>query len=65
MNRTSKIRQTHNEELESACASNNVSFNSMKILLEAEKTKKILKRNAQIFQSIDKEIDKALDNESR
>jgi hypothetical protein len=65
MNRISKIRQAHNEELEFSCNSNKVSFTSIQALLEAEKTKKLLKRNAQIFQSIDKEIDKALDNESR
>ena len=65
MNRISKIRQTHNEELESSCRKNNVSFTSIQKLLEAEKTKKLLKRYALIQSNIDKEINNALDNENR
>ncbi len=65
MSRISKIRQTHNEELEISCRKNNVSFTSIQKLLEAEKTKKLLKRNALIQSNIDKEIDNALDNENK
>jgi hypothetical protein len=65
MNRISKLRQTHNEELDKHCLSNKVSLTSMQKLLEAEKTKKLLKRNALIQQSIDKEIDNSIENENR
>lgn len=65
MSRITKIRQVHNEELENSCKKNNVSFTSIQKLLEAEKTKKLLKRNALIQSNIDKEIDNAIDNENR
>ena len=55
----------HNEELESSCRKNDVSFISIQKLLEAEKTKKLLKRNALIQNNIDKEINNAIDNENR
>jgi len=61
MSRISKIRQAHNQELEIACKKNQVSLTSVQKLLEAEKTKKLLKRNALIQQTIDKEIDNALE----
>jgi hypothetical protein len=65
MNRISKIRRFHNEELESVCKSNKVAFTSMQKLLEAEKTKKLLKRNALVQQNIDSEIDKAIEDENK
>ena len=65
MNRISKIRQFHNEELENACDLNKVAFTSMQRLLDAEKTKKLLKRNALVQQNIDSEIDKAIENENK
>ncbi len=65
MNRISHIRKVHNEILEKSCVENNVSFNSIQKLLDAEKTKKLLKRNALIQQNIDKEIDNAIENENR
>ena len=65
MSRISEIRQNHNVELEKYCKFNKVTFTSVQKLLEAEKTKKILKRNALIQQSIDKEIDNAIENENR
>jgi hypothetical protein len=64
MNRISKIRQQQAEELEKHCRKNNISFISMQKLLEAEKTKKLLKRNALVQQNIDKEIDNAIENEN-
>jgi hypothetical protein len=36
----------------------------MQKLLDAEKTKKLLKRNALVQQNIDKEIDNAIENEN-
>jgi hypothetical protein len=65
MNRISKIKQIHNEELEASCKKNNVSFTSVQLLLEAEKTKKLLKRNSLIQTNIDKEINNALDDENK
>jgi len=42
-----------------------VSFKSIQRLLQFEKTKKLLKRNAMLQQGIDKEIDNAIENENR
>jgi hypothetical protein len=64
MSRINKIRQHHSEELEKHCRKNNISFVSIQKLLEAEKTKKLLKRNALVQQNIDKEIDNAIENEN-
>lgn len=44
MSRISNLRQVHNEELEKHCKSNKVALTSVQKLLEAEKTKKLLKR---------------------
>ncbi|MDB5056436.1 MAG: hypothetical protein JWM44_4486 [Bacilli bacterium] len=65
MSRISQIVQLHNSELEKHCLQNQVEFSSVSKLLEAEKTKKLLKRNSLMQQNIDREIDNALDNENR
>ena len=65
MNRISKIKFNQNKELESFCISNNVDLKSLELLLEAERTKKLLKRNALIQSNIDKEINNAIENENR
>ena len=65
MSRISNLRQSHNEELEKHCNINNVSLLSVQKLLEAEKTKKLLKRNSLIQLNIDKEINNAIENENR
>lgn len=65
MTRLIELRQTQNEELEKHCILNKVSITSVQKLLEGEKTKKLLKRNALIQQNIDKEIDKEIENENR
>lgn len=65
MNRIQNLKETHNEELEKSCQVNQVAFTSIQKLLEAEKTKKLLKRNALIQQTIDKEIENSLENENR
>jgi hypothetical protein len=65
MSRISKLRDLHNKELEKYCRINNVSIISVQKLLESEKTKKLLKRNALIQQSIDNEIDKSIENENK
>lgn len=65
MSRINELRQRHNEELEKLCVKNKILLSSVQRLLEAEKTKKLLKRNALIQQQIDKEIDNSIDNENR
>jgi hypothetical protein len=64
MSRIDEIKQSHAEELEKQCRKNQVSFISVEKLLEAEKTKKLLKRNALIQQTIDKEIENSIENEN-
>jgi len=64
MSRIDKIKQNHSEELEKQCRKNHVSYISVEKLLEAEKTKKLLKRNALIQQTIDKEIENSIENEN-
>lgn len=64
MNRIDAIKQSHAEELEKQCRKNQVSFLSVVKLLEAEKTKKLLKRNALIQQTINKEIENSIENEN-
>lgn len=65
MSRISNLRQAYNEELEKHCKSNYIDLTSVQKLLDAEKTKKLIKRNALIQQNIDKEIDNAIENENR
>ena len=65
MSKITDLKQLLNEKLEKHCKSNNVALTSVQKLLEAEKTKKLLKRNALIQQSIDKEIDNTIENENR
>ena len=64
MSRIEKIKQNHAEELENQCRKNQVSYISIQKLLDAEKTKKLLKRNSLIQQTIDKEIENSIDNEN-
>jgi hypothetical protein len=64
MSRVNDLKADHTRYLEDLCIESYVEFSSLQNLLEAERTKKLLKRNALIQQNIDKEIDNALDNES-
>lgn len=64
MSKIDTIKKTHSEKLELQCKKHHVSIISVEKLLEAEKTKKLLKRNALIQQTIDKEIENSLDNEN-
>lgn len=57
MSRISELRETHNSQLMKYCKLYNVSFESMLKLLEAEKTRKLLKRNSLIQNTIDREIE--------
>jgi hypothetical protein len=65
MNSILEIRRSHDTELERVCRKYLISFASIQILLDAEKTKKLLKRSALIQTSIDREINGAIENENR
>ncbi|GGH72704.1 hypothetical protein HNQ91_003496 [Filimonas zeae] len=65
MSHIKTIRKQYADELEKHCIENKVSFMSIQKLLEAEKTKKLLKRNALVQHNIDKEIDNAIENENK
>jgi len=57
MTRISDLRTSHNSELKKYCDMHNVQYDSMLKLLEAEKTRKLLKRNALIQHTIDREME--------
>lgn len=50
--------------LQEQCLKKNVDFDSIQKLLEAEKVKKLQKRNHYIQQTINSEIEKAIGNEN-
>ncbi len=60
-----KIKKKHIEELNSICKENGVDLKSMDKLLQSERLKKLQKRNHYIHQTIDSEIEKALENENK
>ena len=63
MKNINDIKFSHDEELEKQTRKHGISFISIQKLLQAEKTKKLLKRNALIQQTIDKEITNSLGDE--
>ena len=62
--RAEEIKMNQLLELEEQCLINGVSFDSMKKLLDSEKSKKLQKRNHYIQQTIEGEIEKLLDHEN-
>jgi Small protein found in certain Dnd DNA modification systems len=60
---TLKNKQT--EELKSICDKNGIDFKSMNKLVQSERLKKLQKRNHYIHQTIDSEIEKAIENENK
>ena len=62
--RVEEIKMNQMIELEEQCLKNGVSFDSMKKLLDSEKSKKLQKRNHYIQQTIEGEIEKLLDHEN-
>jgi len=58
-----KANQLH--ELEEQCLMHGVNFDSMKKLLNSEKSKKLQKRNHYIQQTIESEIEKSLNHENK
>ena len=58
------IKNKQIEELKSICQSNDIDFKVMEKLLQAERVKKLRRRNHYIQQTIDSEIEKIIDNEN-
>jgi len=65
MNRITRLRQSYMSLLDKYCIQNKVDVQSIKRLLDLEKTKKLMKRNVVIQQNIDKEIENAIGNDNR
>jgi len=59
------IKNKQLEELQLHCKKNGIVFQSIEKLLQAEKMKKLRKRNHYIQQTIDSEIKKAIENENK
>jgi len=62
--RVEEIKKNQLYELEEQCLINGVSFDSMKELLNSEKSKKLQRQNQNIQQTIEGEIEKSLDHEN-
>jgi dihydroorotase len=60
---TLKMKQL--EELKAICKENGVDFFSMSNLIQSERLKKLQKRNHYIHQTINSEIEKAIENENK
>lgn len=65
MNRIDRLKKDYERELEKYCEKNSVNFISVQKLLEAERNKKLLKRNGLLQQHIDKEITNSIEDENR
>lgn len=63
--RIEEIKANQSHELEKQCMINGVKFESMRKLLNSEKSKKLQKRNHYILQTIDSEIEKSLYHENK
>ena len=62
--RVEKIKANQLLELEELCLINGVNFDSMKKLLNSEKSKKLQRQNQNIQQTIESEIEKSLGHEN-
>lgn len=65
MNNILSTKKKQIEDLKSTCEKNGVDYKSMDKLIQAERLKKLQKRNHYIQQTIDSEIEKSLDNENK
>ena len=65
MDNVDLIKKKHIEELNSICEENGVDIKSMDKLIQSERLKKLQKRNHYIQQTINSEIEKALENENK
>lgn len=64
MKKIDKVRAEYKEQLKLHCENVDIPFESVLKLLEAEKTKKLLRRTGLMQQNIDKEIHNALKYEN-
>jgi hypothetical protein len=64
MNKVDRLRKEHSEKLKTLCSKHHIGFESLQNLLNAERTKKLLRRNNLIQQNIDKEVNNSIENES-
>jgi len=60
-----EIKMNQMIDLEAQCLINEVSFESMKKLLNSEKNKKLQRRNHYIQVTINSEIEKSLEHENK
>ncbi len=65
MENISTIKDKQIADLQSICTSNGIEYQSMEKLIQSERVKKLQRRNHYIQQTIDSEIEKALDNENK
>jgi hypothetical protein len=65
MKNISTIKDKQIADLQSICTLNGIEYQSMEKLVQSERVKKLQKRNHYIQQTIDSEIEKALDNENK
>ena len=65
MKNISTIKEKQIADLQTICITNGIEYNSMEKLIQSERVKKLQKRNHYIQQTIDSEIEKALDNENK
>ncbi len=65
MKNISTIKDKQIADLQSICTSNGIEYQSMEKLIQSERVKKLQRRNHYIQQTIDSEIEKALDNENK
>lgn len=60
-----ELKKELDDDLKKICYENNINFKSLKKLTDAEKVKKLSKRNHYIQQTIDKEIENAVKDENK
>lgn len=65
MEKISTIKDKQIADLQSICTLNRIEYSSMEKLIQSERVKKLQKRNHYIQQTINTEIEKALDNENK
>lgn len=65
MSKVNDLRKKFDSDMEDLCKENKVDYKSVKNLLDAEKTKKFLKKTARIQEHIDREIENKLEDENK
>ena len=65
MNRVEEIKKGHHRKLTELCKENNVDFEMLQELIEAEKVKKLLRRKASMQQTIANLLKREMDENTR